>query len=106
MLRLPIYSDAERAEQQMLPAATRTTGFAEVLSGLSEDEAAYEAQRCLSCGNCFECDQCFAACPEQAIVKLGPGQRYRYLFDRCTGCAICFEQCPCHAIEMIPEPPS
>ena len=32
-------------------------------------------RRCLSCGNCFECDQCYAACPEQAIAKLGPGHR-------------------------------
>jgi formate dehydrogenase beta subunit len=104
MLHLPIYSDAERREQVILPAATRATGFAEVMAGLSEKEASYEANRCLSCGNCFECDQCYAACPEQAIEKLGPGRRYQYLYDRCTGCAVCFETCPCHAIEMIPEP--
>ena len=48
--------------------------------------------------------QLLRGCPEQAIVKLGPGRRYRYLYDLCTGCAVCFEQCPCHAIEMIPEP--
>ena len=104
MLHLPIYSDADPSVQRMLPAAARTTGFAEVLAGLSEGEASYEAKRCLSCGNCFECDQCYAACPEQAIEKLGPGRRYRYIYDRCTGCAVCFETCPCHAIEMIPEP--
>ena len=40
--------------------------------------ALYEARRCLSCGNCFECDNCYGACPEDAIVKLGPGLRYRY----------------------------
>jgi NADPH-dependent glutamate synthase beta subunit-like oxidoreductase len=104
MLNLPIYSDAEQSVQQSLPAAVRTTGFGEVLAGLTEREARYEARRCLSCGNCFECDQCYAACPEQAIEKLGPGRRYRYLYDRCTGCAVCFETCPCHAIEMIAEP--
>jgi len=104
MLRPPIYSDAERREQAMLPAATRVADFAEVVARLNEREASYEAQRCLSCGNCFECDQCYAACPEQAIEKLGPGRRYRTLYDRCTGCAVCFETCPCHAIEMIPEP--
>jgi NADPH-dependent glutamate synthase beta subunit-like oxidoreductase len=104
MLHLPIYSDAERREQVVLPATMRAVTFAEVLAGLSEEQAAYEAERCLSCGNCFECDQCYAACPEQAIAKLGPGRRYRYLYDRCTGCAVCFETCPCHAIEMIPEP--
>ena len=104
MLRLPIYSDADQSTQRMLPISERTSGFAEVLAGLSEREALYEAKRCLSCGNCFECDQCFAACPEQAIEKLGPGQRYRFLYDRCTGCAVCFETCPCHAIEMTAEP--
>lgn len=104
MLHLPIYSDAERQEQAELAPATRTESFAEVVAGLSTEEAAYESKRCLSCGNCFECDQCYAACPEQAIEKLGPGRRYRHLYDRCTGCAVCFWTCPCHAIEMIPEP--
>jgi NADPH-dependent glutamate synthase beta subunit-like oxidoreductase len=104
MLHLPVYSDAVRSEQAALPPSRRVDGFAEVLAGLSEGEAAYEAKRCLSCGNCFECDQCYAACPEQAIEKLGPGRRYRYLYERCTGCAVCFHACPCHAIEMIPEP--
>jgi NADPH-dependent glutamate synthase beta subunit-like oxidoreductase len=103
MLHLPIYSDAVVSKQGMLPAAERSAGFAEVQAGLSDRQAAYEAKRCLSCGNCFECDQCYAACPEQAIEKLGPGRRYRYRYDRCTGCAVCFETCPCHAIEMIPE---
>lgn len=103
MLHLPIYSDADQTVQRMLPVAARTTGFGEVLAGLSEDKARYEAQRCLSCGNCFECDQCYAACPEQAIEKLGPGRRYRFRYDRCTGCAVCFDTCPCHAIDMIPE---
>ena len=67
-------------------------------------EARFEAGRCLSCGNCFECDNCFAACPEQAILRLGRGRGYRVEPDLCTGCGICFEQCPCHAIEMQPEP--
>ena len=105
LLNLPIYADAPRSVQRETAAALRVSqGFEETTAGLSEPEARYEARRCLSCGNCFECDQCYAACPEQAIVKLGPGLRYRFDFDRCTGCAVCYEQCPCHAIEMIPEP--
>ena len=67
-------------------------------------QAQHEAGRCLSCGNCYECDNCFAACPEDAIVKLGPGRGYEITMTRCTGCAICFDRCPCHAIEMVPEP--
>lgn len=104
MLNLPVFSDAEPTPQAQLADEARTEGFAEVVAGLSERDARREAQRCLSCGNCFECDNCYAACPEDAIVKLGPGKFYRYDYARCTGCAVCFEQCPCHAIEMVPEP--
>ncbi len=46
----------------------------------------------------------FGACPEDAIIKLGKGNRYKFNYNACTGCAVCYEQCPCHAIEMIPEP--
>jgi formate dehydrogenase (NADP+) beta subunit len=104
MLHLPVYSDADPSLQRELPLAARLSGFDEVVAGLNESEARREAQRCLSCGNCFECDNCYAACPTDAIIKLGPGQRYRYDYTKCTGCAVCYEQCPCHAIEMIAEP--
>lgn len=103
MLHLPVYSDADPRQQKARPLSERLHSFEEVVAGLSEAEACYEAQRCLSCGNCYECDNCYAACPEQAIIKLGPGQRYRVDYDKCTGCAVCFEQCPCHAIEMVAE---
>jgi NADPH-dependent glutamate synthase beta subunit-like oxidoreductase len=103
MLRLPVYSDADPSRQRELPPAARASGFEEVVAGLSAAEALREAQRCLSCGNCFECDNCYAACPQDAIIKLGPGQRYRFDYAKCTGCAVCYEQCPCHAIQMIGE---
>jgi formate dehydrogenase beta subunit len=103
MLHLPVYSDADPSPQKTLAAVQRVRTFEEVVGGLTEKEARYEAQRCLSCGNCFECDNCYAACPEDAIIKLGPGQRYRYDYAKCTGCTVCFEQCPCHAIDMVPE---
>ncbi len=103
-LNLPIFADALASVQRELPVAERLAhGFEEITAGLSEIDARHEAKRCLSCGNCFECDQCFAACPEQAILKLGPGRGYNYNYDICTGCGVCFEQCPCHAIEMTPE---
>jgi NADPH-dependent glutamate synthase beta subunit-like oxidoreductase len=103
LLHLPFYTDAAQRSQRHLEDARRVSSFAEVVAGLDEKAATYEAKRCLSCGNCYECDGCYAACPEDAIVKLGPGKRYRYDYDRCTGCAVCFEQCPCHAIDMVPE---
>ncbi len=96
-------TEAQQKEQEKLMPEVAVKCFEEVIGGLSEKEARYESQRCLSCGNCFECDGCFAACPEEAIIKLGKGNRYNFNYDACTGCAVCYEQCPCHAIEMIPE---
>jgi Pyruvate/2-oxoacid:ferredoxin oxidoreductase delta subunit len=104
MLHLPLYAPAPRGVQDELSVPERLAqGFVETTAGLDEPAARHEAKRCLSCGNCYECDQCFAACPEQAIVKLGLGHGYDVDLDHCTGCGICFEQCPCHAIEMIAE---
>jgi NADPH-dependent glutamate synthase beta subunit-like oxidoreductase len=103
-LHLWFYTDATQRPQSHLDIARRKSSFEEVVGGLSQKEALYEAKRCFSCGNCYECDGCYGACPEHAVIKLGPGKRYRYDYDLCTGCAVCFEQCPCHAIEMIPEP--
>lgn len=97
-------TDAPQQEQDKLAPAVAVKSFEEVIAGLDEQEARFEAQRCLSCGNCFECDGCFGACPEDAIIKLGKGNRYKFNYNACTGCAVCYEQCPCHAIEMIPEP--
>jgi NADPH-dependent glutamate synthase beta subunit-like oxidoreductase len=97
-------TEAPQKEQVKLAPAIAIKNFNEVNAGLSEPEARFEAQRCLSCGNCFECDGCFGACPEDAIIKLGKGNRYKFNYNACTGCAVCYEQCPCHAIEMIPEP--
>lgn len=103
-LHLWYFGDAAQRREPELEATTRVQGFEEVVGGLSADEAAYEAGRCLSCGNCFECDGCLGACPEDSVIKLGVGQRYRFNYDTCTGCAVCADQCPVHAIEMFPEP--
>ncbi len=102
-LHLWYFGDSARREQPEVAPETRIGGFGEVVGGLSAAEAVYEAGRCLSCGNCFECDGCLGACPEDAVIKLGPGNRYRFDYDRCTGCGACFEQCPVHAIDMFAE---
>jgi NADPH-dependent glutamate synthase beta subunit-like oxidoreductase len=102
-LSLWYFGDAERRAQRELPPEQRIAGFTEVVGGLSGREAVYEAQRCLSCGNCCECDGCLGACPEGAVIKLGPGRRYEFDYGKCTGCGTCYEQCPVHAIEMVAE---
>jgi NADPH-dependent glutamate synthase beta subunit-like oxidoreductase len=98
------FTDAAQRPQDNLNLQRRLSGFAEVVHGLKKGDAVFEARRCLSCGNCYECDGCFGACPERAIIKRGRHKGYVVDFDKCTGCGTCFQQCPCHAIEMIPEP--
>jgi NADPH-dependent glutamate synthase beta subunit-like oxidoreductase len=98
------FADVGEPRQPEREPAERVADFTEVVGGLEPQQAAYEAGRCLSCGNCFECDGCLGACPEGAVIKLGPGHRYRFDYDRCTGCGTCYDQCPVHAIEMVAEP--
>jgi NADPH-dependent glutamate synthase beta subunit-like oxidoreductase len=102
-LHLWYHAEATRRGQSTIDMERRRATFDEVIGGLDVDGARYESQRCLSCGNCFECDGCYSACPEHAVIKLGPGRRYRFDLDLCTGCAICYDQCPCGAIEMLAE---
>jgi Pyruvate/2-oxoacid:ferredoxin oxidoreductase delta subunit len=77
-----------RAENGASDARSRTpqVDFDEVVSGLDEHNALFEARRCLSCGNCFECDNCYGVCPDNAVIKLGPGKRFEFNFDYCKGC--------------------
>ncbi len=79
--------------------------FQERLLPLTEEEAIGEAERCMSCGMCFECDNCVVFCPQEA-VKRTPAKdrttgRYVYTdYDRCIGCHICADVCPTGYIDM------
>jgi len=97
------YSDAPKSVRPVLDLVRRQSTFDEVVKGLDESSAQYEARRCLSCGNCFECDNCYGVCPDNAVIKLGPGQRFRFNYDYCKGCGLCAAECPCGAIRMVPE---
>jgi 2-oxoacid:acceptor oxidoreductase delta subunit (pyruvate/2-ketoisovalerate family) len=97
------YSDAPKTVRPQLEIARRTSSFDEVQGGLTESNALFEARRCLSCGNCFECDNCYGVCPDNAVIKLGAGKRFDFNYDYCKGCGICAAECPCGAIDMVPE---
>jgi pyruvate/2-oxoacid:ferredoxin oxidoreductase alpha subunit/NAD-dependent dihydropyrimidine dehydrogenase PreA subunit len=97
------YGEAPKTLQPVLEMARRTSTFEEVVKGLDESNALYEARRCISCGNCFECDNCYGVCPDNAVIKLGPGMGFEFNLDYCKGCGICAQECPCGAIQMIPE---
>ncbi len=98
------YADAQRSVQPVLELARRRSTFDEVVGGLDESNALFEARRCLSCGNCFQCDNCFGMCPDNAVLKLVDAtEPYAFDYDYCKGCGICAAECPCGAIEMVPE---
>lgn len=102
-LQIWFKTNAEKKAQQHLEIEKAVETFDEIVAGYTTEEAVYEAQRCLSCGNCFECDSCYGACPEGAISKNGKGEGYTINYDLCTGCGVCAEQCPCHALDMVLE---
>ena len=96
------YADAPHQVRAKLEAARRTSTFDEVVHGLDEQSAQFEARRCMSCGNCFGCDNCFGVCPDNAVIKLADG-KYEFDYDFCKGCGMCVQECPCGSITMIPE---
>jgi 2-oxoacid:acceptor oxidoreductase delta subunit (pyruvate/2-ketoisovalerate family) len=97
------YADAPKTVRPSLDIIRRQSTFDEVTGGLDETNALFEARRCLSCGNCFECDNCYGVCPDNAVIKLGPGNRFRFNYDYCKGCGLCVAECPCGAITVAPE---
>ena len=97
------YTDAPKTVRPVLDIVRRQSTFDEVQGGLDETNALFEARRCLSCGNCFECDNCYGVCPDNSVIKLGPGKRFEFNYDYCKGCGICVAECPCGAIKMVPE---
>ena len=97
------YSDAPATVRPELDVARRITSFDEVTGGLTVENALFEARRCMSCGNCLECDNCFGMCPDNAIIKLGPGNGYEIDLDFCKGCGLCAAECPSGAITMFRE---
>lgn len=79
--------------------------FQERMKGLSEEEAVAEADRCMSCGMCFECDNCVIYCPQDAVYRVPKGESTmgRYVatdYSKCIGCHICADVCPTGYIDM------
>jgi NADPH-dependent glutamate synthase beta subunit-like oxidoreductase len=79
--------------------------FKERMVGLGEEQAVEEANRCMSCGMCFECDNCVIYCPQDAIFRVKKDERTmgRYVdtdYTKCVGCHICADVCPTGYIDM------
>ena len=92
--------------EEEVPDSEEVLGhFQERMKGLSEEQAKEEADRCMSCGMCFECDNCVIYCPQDAIfrVKKDEATMGRYVdtdYSKCVGCHICADVCPTGYIDM------
>ena len=88
------------------PSAEEVLGhFEERGIGLTAEQAVEEAGRCMSCGMCFECDNCVIYCPQDAIFRVKKDQYTtgRYVdtdYSKCIGCHICSDVCPTGYIDM------
>ncbi len=89
-----------------VPDAEHVLGhFEDRIIPLSEEQAIAEASRCMSCGICFECDNCVIYCPQDAVFRVKKDQKTmgRYVdtdYSRCIGCHICADVCPTGYIDM------
>ena len=79
--------------------------FGERIVPLTEEQARKEGDRCMSCGMCFECDNCVIYCPQTAVQRVPKKERAvgRYVYTdytKCIGCHICMDVCPTGYIQM------
>lgn len=99
------YTPMTRRNEAMITADEVLGNFSERFSGLTEEQAVAEAERCMSCGMCFECDSCVIYCPQDAIFRVKKEQHAigRYVdtdYGKCVGCHICMDVCPSGYIKM------
>jgi NADPH-dependent glutamate synthase beta subunit-like oxidoreductase/Pyruvate/2-oxoacid:ferredoxin oxidoreductase delta subunit len=101
------FSYTPRKVRQVITLDEKTAlgNFEERLHALSEADAVAEAKRCMSCGMCFECDNCVVYCPQTAVFRVPKSKATtgRYVdtnYDKCIGCHICKDVCPTGYIQM------
>ncbi len=101
------FAYTSRLKRKIITLDERTAlgNFQERIEPLAEADAIAEAKRCMSCGMCFECDNCVVYCPQIAVKRVPKKEatmgRYVYTdYDRCIGCHICADVCPTGYIQM------
>ena len=99
------YVARTRRQVTTLSADEALGNFEERMLALLDAQVQAEAKRCMSCGLCFECDNCVVYCPQRAVFKVKKSQSTtgRYVdtdYDRCIGCHICKDVCPTGYIQM------
>ncbi len=97
---------ARHKRDENVPEGDQVLGhFEERMVLLTEEQAKAEAGRCMSCGMCFECDNCVIYCPQDAVFRVRKDKTTtgRYVdtdYSKCIGCHICADVCPSGYIDM------
>ena len=99
------YTPRNRRRVLTLSKEEALSNFEERMLPLLEQQAQAEAKRCMSCGQCFECDNCVVYCPQTAVFKVPKSKSTtgRYVdtdYSKCIGCHICKDVCPTGYIQM------
>lgn len=99
------YEERQKRGEQEIDSTDVLGHFDERIVGLTEEAAVKEANRCMSCGMCFECDNCVIYCPQDAVFRVKKDQQTmgRYVdtdYNKCIGCHICADVCPTGYIQM------
>jgi NADPH-dependent glutamate synthase beta subunit-like oxidoreductase/Pyruvate/2-oxoacid:ferredoxin oxidoreductase delta subunit len=98
--------EARTRRQEIHIEAEKVLGnFQERIKSVTEAQAVNEGKRCMSCGMCFECDNCVVFCPQTAVKRVPKKERAvgRYVYtdySMCVGCHICADVCPSGYIQM------
>jgi len=99
-MNLNYYATLPRVEATGLTIEERVSNFDEVALTISHEQVIEETKRCMSCGQCFDCDNCYSYCSDNAVKKLPKGQHYEFHLETCQGCKKCAEECPCGFVDM------
>lgn len=100
-MKLGHYAAAERNEIGYKSGSERISNFNEYIIPFTLDQLKAETKRCMSCGQCFDCENCWKFCGDGAVNKLEKGKHFEFNWDKCIGCRKCSEECPCGLIDMV-----
>jgi NADPH-dependent glutamate synthase beta subunit-like oxidoreductase len=97
------YARKRRLSKEAIPVHERLKSFAEIYPPFDPGEIVQEAERCFSCGLCFDCKNCLMYCPDNAVYLSPATGKYEFDYDFCKGCGLCVKECPCHYIQLTLE---
>ncbi|MBF0283493.1 MAG: hypothetical protein HQL51_03445 [Magnetococcales bacterium] len=83
------------------PAPSLLGNYDELLIPLTKEQVIAESKRCMSCGMCFDCDNCYMFCSDSAVIRQPKGSHFKFDWDKCSRCDKCYNQCPCGYIDWV-----